>query len=146
MQEEPGLIDALIDESLEIESLVAATNLRGLSILPAGTRTEGTAELLSSNRMRQLVATLCDVPRRLVLLDSPPLLITEEGRALTKIAGQIALVVRAGHTPRQAVVDAISLFRPEQAGGIILNHVKLSRSDKYYGYGYGSYGPGDNAT
>ena len=146
MQEEPGLIDALCDESVEIESLVSATNLRGLSILPAGTRTEGTPELLSSNRLRQLVAILCaNAPRRLVLLDSPPLLITDEGRALTKIAGQIALVVRAGHTPRQAVIDAIALFRPEQAGGIILNHVNLSRSDKYYGYGYGSYGPDSNA-
>jgi protein-tyrosine kinase len=147
MQEERGLVDALVDESVEIESLVAATNLRGLSILPAGTRTEGTPELLSSNRMRQLIAALCSrVPRRLVLLDSPPLLITDEGRALTKIAGQIALVVRAGHTPRQAVIDAIGLFSPEQAGGLILNHVNLTRSDRYHGYGYGSYGPDSNAT
>ena len=147
MQAEHGLVDALIDESIEIESLVAATNLRGLSILPAGSRIEGTPELLSSNRMRQLVTTLCSrVPRRLILLDSPPLLITDEGRALTKIAGQIALVVRAGHTPQQAILDAINLFSPEQAGGIILNHVNLRRSDKYYGYGYGSYGPGSNAS
>jgi exopolysaccharide/PEP-CTERM locus tyrosine autokinase len=147
MQEERGLVDALVDESLEIESLVTATNLRGLSILPAGTRTDGTAELLSSKRMRQLVATLCTrMPRRLVLLDTPPLLITDEGRALTKIAGQIALVVRAGHTPRQAIIDAISLFSPQQSVGIILNHVNLSRSDKYYGYGYGSYGPDTDAS
>jgi exopolysaccharide/PEP-CTERM locus tyrosine autokinase len=147
MQEERGLVDALVDESLEIESLVTATNLRGLSILPAGTRVDGTAELLSSKRMRQLVATLCTrMPRRLLLLDSPPLLITDEGRALTKIAGQIALVVRAGHTPRQAVIDAIGLFSANQAGGIILNHVNASRADKYYGYGYGSYGPGSNAS
>jgi len=102
---------------------------------------------LSSNRMRQLIAALCShVPRRLILLDSPPLLITDEGPALTKIAGQIALVVRAGHTPRQAVIDAIALFSAEQAGGIILNHVKLSGLDKYYGYGYGSYGPGSDAA
>ena len=147
MQEERGLVDALTDESLEIESLVSATNVRGLSILPAGTRTQGTPELLSSNRMRHLIAALCaHMPRRLLLLDSPPLLITDEGRALTKIAGQIALVVRAGHTPRQAVMDAIALFSTEQAGGIILNHVNLTRSDKYHGYGYGSYGPGSDAS
>jgi protein-tyrosine kinase len=146
MEDESGLVDALIDESIEIETLVAATNLRGLSILPAGKRVEGTPELLSSLRMRQIIAALVSrVPRRLLLLDSPPLLITDEGRALTKIAGQIALVVRAEHTPRQAVIDAIGMFSLEQAGGIILNDVARSRADKYHSYGYGPYGSDSNA-
>jgi exopolysaccharide/PEP-CTERM locus tyrosine autokinase len=141
LKHDKGLVDALIDESLDIESLVVGTNQRGLSILPAGSRTEETTELLSSNRMRQLITSLGSrVPRRLLLLDSPPLLITNEGRALTKLAGQVVLVVRAGHTPRQAVTDAIALFDPQQAGGIILNEVKMARSEGYGYYGYGSYG------
>lgn len=144
MKQDAGLLDALVDESVDIESLVAPTNLRGLSILPAGTRVESTAELLSSNRMRQVIAGLCSrVPRRILLLDSPPLLITNEGQALVKIAGQIVLVVRAGHTPRQAVQDAIALFDTQQAGGLILNQVQMSQTEGYYGYGsYGTYGDG----
>jgi protein-tyrosine kinase len=145
LKQEAGLLDALVDESVDIESLVAPTNLRGLSILPAGTRVEGTAELLSSNRMRQIIASLCSrLPRRIVLLDSPPLLITNEGQALVKIAGQIVLVVRAGHTPRQALRDAIGLFdAQQQAGGLILNQVQVSSREGYYGYGsYGTYGDG----
>jgi protein-tyrosine kinase len=143
VKEAPGLLDALVDESLDIESLVMPTNLHGLSILTAGTRVEGTAELLSSNRMRQIISSLCSrVPRRILMLDSPPLLITNEGQALVKIAGQIVLVVRAGHTPRQAVQDAIGLFDAQQAGGLILNQVQVSK-DGYYGYGsYGTYGDG----
>jgi protein-tyrosine kinase len=92
--------------------------------------------------MRQIIGSLCSrVSRRILLLDSPPLLITNEARALTKIAGQIVLVVRAGHTPRQAVQDAIGLFDPLQAGGLILNEVQLSKKEGYYGYGsYGTYG------
>jgi Mrp family chromosome partitioning ATPase len=137
-------LDALVDESVDVESLVAPTNLRGLSILPAGKRAETTVELLSSNRMRQIVTGLCNrVPRRILLLDSPPLLITNEGQSLVKIAGQIVLVVRAGHTPRQAVLDAIALFDAQQAGGLILNEVQASIKDGYYGYGYyGNYGDG----
>jgi exopolysaccharide/PEP-CTERM locus tyrosine autokinase len=148
LRDDRGLVDALIDDSADVESLVVGTNQRGLSHLPAGTRAQGTAELLSSNRMREIVASLClRAPRRIVLLDSPPLLITNEGRALAKLAGQVALVVRAGHTPRQAVMDAIGLFDAAQAGGIILNHVSIGRSDGYYGYyGYGSYGTGSDAT
>ena len=142
LKEEAGLLDALVDESMDIESLVVQTNLRGLSILPAGKRVEATAELLSSNRMRQIIGHLfARNPRRVLLLDSPPLLITNEGRTLVKNAGQVVLVVRAGYTARHAVQDAVGLFDAQQAGGIILNHVATSGSDGYYGYGsYGSYG------
>jgi protein-tyrosine kinase len=145
LAEEPGLLDALADDSVDIESLVVQTNVSGLSFLPAGKRTEMTAELLSSNRMRQIMATLCARdPRRIMLLDSPPLLITNEGRTLVKIAGQVVLVVRSGQTPRQAVQDAVALFDPQQAGGLILNQVAIGREQLYYGYG--TYGiAGDDA-
>jgi protein-tyrosine kinase len=52
LQKEPGLMDALADESIDIESLVLTSSVAGLSILPAGTPAEGTAELLHSDRMR----------------------------------------------------------------------------------------------
>jgi protein-tyrosine kinase len=144
LKDHVGLLDALADESLDAESLVVETNLPGFSILPAGGRVETTAELLSSKRMRQLVAGLClHNPRRVVLLDSPPLLITNEGRALLKVAGQVVLVTRAGHTPRHAVQDAVALFGAQQAGGIVLNHAGGRGTDGYY-YGYGSYGVAGN--
>jgi exopolysaccharide/PEP-CTERM locus tyrosine autokinase len=144
LKEESGLLDALADESLDIDSLIVQTHQRGLSILPAGRRAEATAELLSSNRMRQILLNLSNRnPRRILLLDSPPLLITNEGRTLVKHARQIVLVVRAGHTPRQAVQDALALFDTGQAGGIILNEAPVSRSEGYYGYGtYGTSGDG----
>jgi len=139
LRDEPGLLDALVDESTDVESLVVQTNVSGLSILPAGKRVEATAEHLSSNRMRQIITNLCARnPRRVLLLDSPPLLITNEGRALVKVAGQVVLVVRAGYTSRSAVQDAVGLFDAQQTGGIILNQV-VGVGESYYG-SYGSYG------
>jgi exopolysaccharide/PEP-CTERM locus tyrosine autokinase len=140
LRQRKGLLDTLTDESLDPEALVVPTSSRGLSILPAGTRVDGTAELVSSNRMRQIVTTLCARnPRRILLLDSPPLLITNEGRALVKIAGQVVLVVRAGETPRHAVQAAIGMVDEKQAGGLILNEVKVGLTEGYYGYGtYGT--------
>jgi protein-tyrosine kinase len=137
-----GLLDALVDETLDAESLIVPTTTRGFSILPAGNRVSGTAELLSSSRMRTIVAELCARnPRRILLLDSPPLLVTNEGAALVKIAGQVVLVVRAGQTPRQAIQAAVALFDPQQAGGMVLNEVRGSTNEGYYGYGsYGSDG------
>jgi protein-tyrosine kinase len=140
--DQKGLLDALTDESLDAETLIVPTSARGFSILPAGCRVEGTAELMSSNRMRQIVTTLCvRNPRRILLLDSPPLLITNEGRSIVKIAGQVVLVVRAGETPRHAVQAAIDMFDEKQAGGLILNQVKVGLTEGYYGYGaYGTAG------
>jgi protein-tyrosine kinase len=136
LRERKGLLDALTDESLDPEALVVPTSSRGFSILPAGRHVEGTAELVSSNRMRQIVTSLCARnPRRILLLDSPPLLITNEGRAIVKIAGQVVLVVRAGETPRHAVQAAIGMFDEKQAGGLILNQVKVGLTEGYYGYG-----------
>lgn len=131
-----GLLDALVDENVDAESLIVPTTTRGFSILPAGNRVSGTAELLSSNRMRTIVAGLCARnSRRIVLLDSPPLLVTNEGGALVKIANQVVLVVRAGRTPRQAVQAAVALFDEQQAGGVVLNEVRGATREGYYGYG-----------
>ncbi len=141
---EIGLTDALTDETLDVESLVMVSNIRGFSILPSGKFVEGGAELLTSNRMRQLVNSLTTYsPRRLLIMDAPPLLITSEGRALLKVAGQTLLVVRAGHTPRQAVQDALALFDEKQEGGIVLNEAETELTDGYYGYG--DYGKDKNA-
>jgi protein-tyrosine kinase len=144
LRQRKGLLDALTDESLDPETLVVPTSARGFSILPSGTKVEGTAELVSSNRMRQVVASLCARnPRRILLLDSPPLLITNEGRALVKIAGQVVVVVRAGETPRHAVQAALDMVDQKQAGGVILNQVKAGLTEGYYGYGaYGTSGDG----
>jgi protein-tyrosine kinase len=142
LRERKGLLDALIDPSLDPETLVVPTSLRGFSILPAGSRVEGTTELISSSRMRQIVTSLCArSPRRILLLDSPPLLVTNEGQSLVKLAGQVVLVVRAGETPRHAVQAAIGMFDEKQAGGVILNQVTAGLTGGYYGYG--AYGTAD---
>jgi len=142
VQAAPGLTDVLTDETSSPESVVVGTNIRGLSLLPAGPTVGSAAELLGSERMRQIMRSLCSSnPRRIVLLDSPPLLVTSEGPALLSIAGQVVLVVRASVTPRQAVLDAIALFGENQAGGIVLNEARVGVMQSYYGYGtYGSYG------
>jgi protein-tyrosine kinase len=141
LQGEPGLLDALADETLEIDSLVMGTDIRGLEILPAGRPTEGAAELIASARMGQIAARLARHPRRLILLDSPPLLASSEARALKQIPGQILLVTRAGRTPRQALLDAIALIDKTKLHGLVLNDANASNGDGYYAhYGYSGYG------
>jgi protein-tyrosine kinase len=136
-----GLLDALVDETIDVESLTCRTNLPGLCLLPSGTPVESATELLSSKRMQHIASSLiAGHPRRIVLFDCPPLLITSEARALVKIAGQVVLVIRADKTPRHAVQDAVKLFDEHQAVGLVLNQTPAGLTQGYYGYGY--YGTG----
>lgn len=138
LSERTGLLDLLVDERAEIEPAIVPTTTRGLSILPAGKPVGGTAELLSSSRMRKIVTSLCARhPRRIVLLDSSPLLVANEGRSVLNMAGQVVLVVRAGRTPKEAVEAALELLDARQAGGVVLNDVQGFAEDYY---AYGSYG------
>ena len=136
---EPGLLDALANEALDIESLVLPTDVQGLSMLSAGKHNDAATELLASARMNQLITRLtARDPRRILLLDSPPLLLSSESRALVHNAGQVVLVVRAGHTPRRAVEEAIGFIGEDKPLGLVLNQSQMALSEGYYGYG--SYG------
>ena len=74
-----------------------------------------------------------------MLLDSPPLLLTSESRALAAMVGQVVMVVSAGNTPQQAVLDALSLIPTDKTVGFVLNQSDVSTSEGYY-YGDGHYG------
>jgi exopolysaccharide/PEP-CTERM locus tyrosine autokinase len=141
LQGEFGLLDALTDESIDIDSLIIGTDVKGFEILPAGRPVEGAAELLASARMGQLAARLARHPRRLVLFDSAPLLASSEARALKQLPGRTLLVTRAGRTSRQALLDAIALIDKTKLHGLVLNDAHASNGDDYYThYGYSGYG------
>ena len=134
-----GLLDLLKDESLDPEGLIQDTDLPGLSILPAGGRSEADTELLASARMARLVDRLLDGdPERIVLMDSSPLLVTTESREILAVAGQVVFVVAADATPRQAVYDALTAVRDGQIVGFVLNRVDPRDAQNWH-YDYGSY-------
>lgn len=136
---ERGLLDLLADGNLHPDSLILRTDVPGLSILPAGKPIDTATELLASRRMQQVVTEL-EAPgrKRLVLFDSPPLLLSTESVALLNCVGQIAVVVRAESTPRRAVQDALEKIGQDRQINLILNQSSEAPEVGYYGYG--SYG------
>jgi|SRR5690606_19004586 len=147
MHNERGLLDLLTDSNLAPESVILRTDVPGLTVMSAGTQTPMATELLASERMEQVVAQLAPAHgRRIVLFDSPPLLLSTESRALVASMGQVVLVVRAEATLQRAVLDAIDAIGDGKPISLILNQSSTPPSGGYYGYG--SYGdvPSDNAT
>lgn len=148
VDQEAGLLDSLGDDRTDVESLVVPTDIPGLSILPAGHQSENATELLASQRMERMAAALASrSPNRIVLFDSSPLLLTSESRVLANMVGQIVLVVRAGATSPQAVMDAVSSLGSNwetKNVGLVLNQSEAADPGTYYGYG-DYYGAGAQA-
>lgn len=143
---ELGLMDLLRDEHLDVESLILPTDVPGLSILPAGKAIDTANELLASARMEQIANNITvRYPNRIVLFDSPPLLITTEAMTLSSAVGQIVMVVRAGVTPQSAVLDAIELLGEGKSIGLVLNQTDEQVRPGYY-YQYYGHKDGDRSS
>ncbi|MCC5863144.1 MAG: hypothetical protein JJT93_14690 [Gammaproteobacteria bacterium] len=148
VEDAPGLLDALRDHDLELESLICPTDVPGLAVLPAGGRDELAAELLASARMESLCAALSAAdPKRMIVFDSSPLLQTTEAPVVATHVGQVVVVVQADKTSQQRVTAALSKLDPEASISLVLNQAKGISSDAYgYGGYYGQYGQyGDEA-
>ncbi|HIJ85752.1 MAG TPA: tyrosine-protein kinase family protein, partial [Magnetococcales bacterium] len=102
-----GLIDCLLNKVDNFTDVLIRTNVPKLMILPSGRRHHHATELLASENMRLLLNQIMEDPDRIVVFDSPPLLVTTEARELARNMGQIVMVVEAERTPQFAVKDAL---------------------------------------
>jgi exopolysaccharide/PEP-CTERM locus tyrosine autokinase len=138
-QDVPGLLDALADPSRHIENVILPTDVPRLDFLPIGKWHDTANELLASERMRDVVQRLADMYYPgIVLFDSPPVLLTNESRALATFLGQVVLVVKSGVTPHQAVKEAIATLGDDRRISVVLNNAPLGGVlGHYYGYRYG---------
>ena len=55
LEDRPGLIELLEDESIPVEDVLVRTDLNDIQILPAGRRHAQSTELLASNRMEAVI-------------------------------------------------------------------------------------------
>tara|TARA_B110000503_G_scaffold34861_2_gene56939 strand:- start:68874 stop:69929 length:1056 start_codon:yes stop_codon:yes gene_type:complete len=142
----PGLIDVLENENASVADFILPTNVEKLRILPAGGLHTHANELLASARMYKLMLALSEEdPNRVIVFDSPPLLLTTEAAVLASFMGQIVFVVSSDSTPQYAVTQAIEHIGEEKMVGMILNRArKRTNPYSYYTYEYrgGPYGYG----
>ena len=138
-QDVPGLLDVLADPARHIENVILPTDVPRLDFLPIGKWHDTANELLASERMRDVVQRLAVMYfPGIVLFDSPPVLLTNESRALATFLGQVVLVVKAGVTPHQAVKEAIATLGDDRHISVVLNNAPRGGVlGHYYGYRYG---------
>jgi protein-tyrosine kinase len=111
-----------------------------LDILPAGKVPHDPVELLSSERMRDLMPALRK-QYKWVIIDTPPIIPFTDADAVGRLADGFILVARAGKTAVSAFKQATALASAAPILGTVLNDAKASFADHNYKYDryYSSY-------
>jgi capsular exopolysaccharide synthesis family protein len=136
LQNKTGL-STFLSGNTEIDDVqMMKTPIKNLSILPSGPIPPNPAELLSSDRLEQLINRLSQ-RYDFILIDSPPILgMTDAAITSTRTNGVI-LVVRAGETPKEATQQAKKIL--ESVNSKVLGVVLNAMSEPHIKYGYYSY-------
>jgi protein-tyrosine kinase len=134
----PGLLD-LLQGRAQMSDVLLRTNVDKLTLLPSGHPQARATEMLASDAMRQLLDDMAQrYSDRIIIFDSPPLLLTTEARALAAHMGQIVVVVHAGKTLQREVTHALSTIEACPVKLMLLNQATEDATGDYgYGYGYG---------
>lgn len=126
---------------MDITNLIQRTQVENLSILTSGPIPPNSAELLNSQRMQALIASVKE-SYDVVIIDVPPILAVSGTQALVSHLDGVVLVVRMGQTEKAGLKRSVELLKLAQANtlGYVMNDADAD-GDSAYGYGYG-YGYG----
>lgn len=141
-----GLTTALLDSSRPVTTHLQTTHTPGLRIMASGPLPPNPAELLNSQRMRDVLAELLE-DADFIIVDTPPVLTVADAAILApKVDGSI-LVAEVGKTKHDVLAESATRLRATGASlfGLVLNRSKAGRAgyyqnhynERYYSYEYG---------
>ena len=106
-----------------------------LTIITAGKIPPNPSEMLSSRAMTAFIKEM-KKEFKYIILDTPPLQAVTDAQVLSTKADGVLLVVRAGSTKRDAVLNSVDLIKEVKGKviGMVLNGVE-NKKNSYYYYG-----------
>jgi capsular exopolysaccharide synthesis family protein len=132
-----GISTFIVGDS-DLSEAIVSTEIPNLDLLPCGPTPPNPAELLHTERFRDALAE-CRRRYDKVILDAPPTAPVTDPAVIGRAADGVILVLRAGHTTREAAVYARRHLTDAGANilGLVINQTD-GKGDRY-GYGYGYY-------
>lgn len=132
-----GLTNALLQHGDHLDDFIQDAGHNNLFVLTTGPIPPNPAELLGSERMREMLHILQE-RYDVLLIDSPPVLAVADAAILSNQVDGLILVASAGETRFDMLIRAIE--RLESVGtrplGIVLNKLTERKSGQYYYYYY----------
>ncbi len=137
LMRQPGLTEALRSGSFSPSLLQEAPGVPNLRVLTSGEIVPNPAEVLGSQRMRQLVEQL-HAEADILIFDTPPLLAVTDAQVVGHLVDGALLVINSQKTPAGAIHRALqSLIQVNvPIMGAVLNRLSGSGRAYYYYYYY----------
>ena len=133
---EPGLIGYL--ENKDLQPYCYMRRLGSLFFMTSGGASENSIELLSNNRMGELIAYL-KTEFDTIILDCPPFGPISDAQIMTAMADGLLMVVRCGKTTYATMEKAVRNFDRNKLIGLVFNDVKPMMFNTQYHYKYYHY-------
>ena len=132
-----GLTTALSSSTVDFSEIIHEEVLENLSVMTSGPLPPNPAELLSSNRMLELVRALSqrfDV----VIFDTPPVMAVADATVLASAVDGALLVVDNNHTRKKLLRQSFDALMAVGTNvmGIVLNRVSIRGRESSYTYYY----------
>jgi exopolysaccharide transport family protein len=133
LEKGPGLVDLLTGTG-GLEQTVLSSN--GLTIVPAGSKSQNPPDLLGSARMKGLVEKLRG-SYDYIIIDTPPVGPVIDAKVAMQLADKVIFVVRWQRTTREMVAQSIDGLNAERKlAGIALAMVDETKVPRYGPYSY----------
>ena len=131
-----GLVDFLRDNS-PLPHLINKTAVNKLSIIASGRPPQNPAELLSSTKMKALASELSTrYDDRIIIFDTPPLMVAAESSVLASLVDGVILVVREGTSKKNEIQKTIDSIGKNKILGFVYNAQQTNIIDKSYSTRY----------
>ena len=132
MQFEKGLGDYLMGEA-SINDIIYNQGVERLAIIPNGRALEHSSDYLSSPRMLALQDALnAESPKRIIIYDMPPLLLSDDVITFAPRVDGVVLVVTEGITARGSIERSKELLSEMNLVGVVLNRSTERNDSAYY--------------
>ncbi|MGI9419415.1 MAG: hypothetical protein ACR2RA_16435 [Geminicoccaceae bacterium] len=116
-----GVAAALADESIAIDDLPIRTDLDRLTLVASGSPDEDTLDRFASRRMLDILRFLTKDPDTILIIDAPPILLSQEAAVLSVVAGQVVMSVEAGRTTADQIEHALQRIGERHNVSLVLN-------------------------
>ena len=130
-----GLSTYLSRNNVALDEVIQKLSIANLSLLPCGPIPPNPAELIISEKMKEMLRELADRYDH-IIIDSPPLINVTDPVILSTMVDGVILVVHGGKSTRDIVRRARQELSAVGAKifGVVLNNVDLRREgyDNYY--------------
>jgi succinoglycan biosynthesis transport protein ExoP len=133
-----GLSQVLVGQA-RVRDVIQRTVDPNLLAITAGHTPPNPSELLSSERMKKLIANLGHGPFDWIVIDTPPVLAATDAVVITPLVSGVTFVIGAEMTRRrlaERALETIMQGHPRFAAAV-LNKVDFARNKYYYSRYYG---------